>query len=475
MLTQNLFKNLSWSFLGRLIYVLINLLSSIVLARILGPEAIGVVAVIMFFNGICNVLIDSGLSGALIRQHDVAEKDYSTIFIFNLTITILLATLIIVFSGRIEEFYKINELSDFLIVSTVILFLNAFRLTQNIKLIKSMNFKVKSLIELGAILFSTTVAILLAMKDYGIWAVIYSQIAGALFLTLLSWIYVGPIKSFKFDLNSFKGMYKFGVNTTVASILDVTFNNIYQIILAKFFSIHRAGLFYQAQKLQDANNGLMQSSILMVVYSYLSKYSSNKLDFYKKFNEIQKKYLSVIALISLFVFYYSEIIICQLYGEKWLNSAYYLKILMIVSFFYLGENYNRIVFKVYNRTEIILKLEIFKKILQCISIAIGIYFWSIDFLLLSYVFVVFISYILNLNISMRVIGVKDWRIFYNIFILFASALVSIFSFYIMNYCFLNNAFNVIFGFIGMLVFILCLFLFKFIKLKDFNLRGGFNL
>ncbi|WP_353142283.1 lipopolysaccharide biosynthesis protein [Acinetobacter pragensis] len=468
MLTQNLFKNLSWSFFGRLIYVLINLLSSIVLARILGPESIGVVAVIMFFNGICNVLIDSGLSGALIRKHDVAEKDYSTIFIFNLTITMLLAALIILFSQKIEDFYKINELSNFLIVSMVILFLNAFRLTQNIKLIKSMNFKVKSLIELGSILLSTTVAIILAMKDYGIWSVIYSQIAGALFLTLLSWLYVGPIKSFRFDLNSFKGMYKFGINTTIASILDVTFNNIYQIILAKFFSINRAGLFYQAQKLQDANNGLMQSSILMVIYSYLTKYSANKLDFYKKFNEIQRKYLSIIALISLFVFYYSELIIVQLYGQQWLSSAYYLKILMIVSFFYLGENYNRIVFKVYNRTELILKLEILKKILQSISISIGLYFWSIDLLLWSYVLVVFLSYMLNLRSAIEIIGVDFGLENVGLFILFFSIFISVVSFYLMNFFIINEDFHMFFGVFSLILFILLLIIFGFLRLSNSN-------
>lgn len=466
MLTQNLFKNLSWSFLGRLIYVLINLLSSIVLARILGPESIGIIAVIMFFNSICSVLIDSGLSGALIRKNEVNEKDYSTIFIFNLTITILLATVIIAFSERIEDFYKINELSNFLIYSMVVLFLNAFRLTQNIKLIRNMNFKVKSLIELAAILFSTAVAIILAMKDYGIWSVIYSQIASALFLTLLSWLYVGPIKSFKFDLNSFKGMYKFGVNTTFASILDVTFNNIYQIILAKFFSIHRAGLFYQAQKLQDANNGLMQSSILVVIYSYLSKFSGNKLDFYKKFNDTQKKYLSIIALIALFVIYYSDIIIETLYGKEWGESSYYLKILMIVSFFYLAENYNRIVFKVYDRTEIILKLEVLKKILQCISIAIGFYLWDIDILLWLYVFVVFLSYIFNANISVRLIKGNVRAENFSLIILFFCILISFSCFYWLNiFCINLNLYS---GLISLMIFIFCLYLFRFVNIK----KGG---
>jgi O-antigen/teichoic acid export membrane protein len=65
---------------------------------------------------------------------------------------------------------------------------------------------------------------------------------------ILLFIYEGSFFSLNFNKASLRSLYKFGVNTTLASLLDTAFNNIYQLVIGRYFSISQVGLFYQAKR-----------------------------------------------------------------------------------------------------------------------------------------------------------------------------------------------------------------------------------
>ena len=102
------------------------------------------------------------------------------------------------------------------------------------------------------------------------------------------------------------------------------------------------------------------------------------------------------GLLSLFVVFYSKNIITILFGEQWLGSVFFLQILMIAAFFHIHETYNHVIFKTFDQTQKILYLEIVKKVIQSISIIIGIIFLDILILLYGYLLTSIISYSLNL-------------------------------------------------------------------------------
>ncbi|PKR79944.1 hypothetical protein CW751_12745 [Brumimicrobium salinarum] len=411
-----------WSILGQGGYLIIGLVANIILARLLTPFEFGQVGIIMFFIVIAKVLTESGLSGALIRKNDATDEDFSTVFIFNLIISIVLMLLIIGFSGTIANFYDDPQLKYILIASSSVLLFNAFQITKNARLIKDLKFKRKSKYEVLAILCASIIGITLAFYGYGVWSIVLMQISTALILTLLLWIFEPSIKKLVFRRNSFKSLYKFGVNTTLASLLNTAFDNIYQLILGRYFAISQTGLYYQGKKLQEVPVGVIKSTTLGVVFASLSKVQDDSKQFDYLYNKIVAFFTVIIGAICLFVFFYAENIIMLLYGEKWIDAVFYLQILIVSSFFYMQEMFNRIIFKVFDRTEKILHLEVFKKAIQSISIIIGVILLNIEVLMYGFLITSIISFFINFYVSRKILGNVKWD---EVILVFKVALISI--------------------------------------------------
>ena len=378
---RNIVTGFLWSVFGQVGYLGVAFITNILLVRILGPYEFGQIGIIMFFVAIGKVLTESGLSGALVRKNDATEEDFSTVFIFNLIISFVLVAVIIVMSGYVADFYKDTSLENILIVSSMVLLIDAFRIPQNAKLVKELKFKKKAAYEFTAIFFSAIIAVILAIKGAGVWAIVTMQLLTAILLTSLLWIFEGSLNQFVFRKKSFLALYKFGVNTTLASILNTAFDNIYQLILGKYFSVNLTGLFYQGKKLQEIPVGVIKSTTLGVVFASLSKVQHDITEFGNLYKRIITLFTIVVGLICLLVYYYAENIILLLYGKEWIEAVFFVQILIISSFFYLQEIFNRVIFKVFDKTEKILYLEVLKKCIQAATIIIGVIFMDIELLL----------------------------------------------------------------------------------------------
>src|SRR5690606_1297934 len=273
---------LIWSVIGRFGYLLITFSTNIFLARLLSPEEFGVIGIATFFIVISKVLTESGLSGALVRKIDANDSDFSTIFLFNVVVSIFLYILLFLLSPKIEIYYDITNLSYYLRVLGLVLIINSFQLIQNVKLIKKLQYKKISSYSLFSISISSILAIIIAHLGYGVWALIFHQLINSLLLSLIYWIRERGLNSYVFSITSFKELYSFGLYTTLSSILNTGFDNIYHLVLGKYFGLIQTGLYYQAKKLTEIPVGVVKSTTLGVVFAALS----NKQDDAEKFDEM---------------------------------------------------------------------------------------------------------------------------------------------------------------------------------------------
>lgn len=466
-LNRGLILNTLWSLLGRFGYTIIALISNIILVRLLSPTEFGQVSIIMFFIIISNIMIESGLSGALVRKKTANEIDYSTVFIFNLVISLLLMMSLMLTSSYIADFYNDRELSSLIWLASLVLVSNALRITQNVKLIRDLKFKTKSIYEIIAVTIGSIVAIFVAMHGAGATSLVSLQLTTSITLTILMWMFVGPVKSFSFSIDSFKQVYKFGINTTISSLLNKAFDNSYQLILAKYFSISQSGYFYQAKKLQEVPIGVLQDSVFGVVYATLSKLQDNTKHFNQLYFSVVRVFTIVVALICILIYFYADLVVNILYGPEWITSASYLKILMMASFFYLQEVFNRILFKIFDRTDLILKLEIVKKFILTFTIIYGIKTLSIYNLLYGFVVVSAISFLINYHFARSVHEFSYWS---ELNIILKTIVISVItvtiSLYIQSVLGIQG-FNTLFVLpIILLVYLLLLIIFRVISLKN---------
>lgn len=392
-----------WSLLGQFGTMGLNLFSNILIARVLTPFEFGQVGIIMFFVVLATVFTDGGLSGALVRKKEVTKEDYSTVFVFNFVVSIVCYIILVILAGFISSFYNDSLIKELLWGAGCILIINSFSVKQNVELTREMNFMFISLVRFIATFVGCFVGVFFAYNGFGVWSLVYMQIVIAIVNTLLIIINKGLFVSFKVDKKAFQNLYGFGLYTTLAQLLNIAFDNIYQLIIGKVFTLNQAGLFYQAKKLQEVPSNVINSTIQGVCFSFLSKYQHEKKQFIIVYNKILVLFTIVMGAITALIFIYSKQIIHLLYGDKWLASAYMMQLLCVTSFFYLQEMLNRVIFKVFDKTKQIFLLEIFKKIIQSISIIFGIYMKDISVLLFGFVIISIISYGINFYYSRKVL------------------------------------------------------------------------
>lgn len=407
-LGKQFIKGLLWSSSGRLGYLTISLVTNIILANLLTPYEFGLVGIVMFFIIISKVLTESGLSGALIRKENATDLDFSTIFIFNLIVSLVLMVLLITAAGPIANTYDEPIIKNVLIALSTVLLISAFQFTQKAKLTKALKFKEQATYELIAVICGSIVGITMAYQAFGVWSLVAMQIVTATALSAMYLLNEEKIGKLRFSIKSFKGLYRFGMYTTLASLLNTVFDNIYNLILGKFFTVHSTGLFYQAKKLQEIPVGIINSQTQGVVFSTLSKLQNDKVAFDNFYRRITSAFTMLTGLVCLLLVLYAHEAIFILYGESWLDAAYYMKILAVAGFFYMQEMLNRVLFKIFDRTEKILQLEIIKKAIQSISIIVGIAYLSLDILMYGFLATAFVSYFLNYTVSRKVYGGFDW-------------------------------------------------------------------
>lgn len=405
-LNKRIVSGFFWSTGGQAIYITITLITNILLARILSPEEFGQMGIIIFFTTVANVFVASGLIGAIIRLPEANSEDFKTVFTFNLSISILLYLCLFISSPFIGDFYGDIELAYYLRVSGIILIINAFQLVNNAILVRNMRFSHKSIYNVVAVALASAFALFLAYHDFGVWSLVVLQITTPIFIVLQFAIFERLFIKLGWNKESFSKLYSFGVNTTISNLLNTAFQNIYNLILGKYFSMSQVGYFYQAQKLQQVPQTVLNIFTQNVLLSGLAKIQHEKDLLKKTYEKFVSILTALVGFITIITYVYSKEIVILLYGEKWINSAFFLQLLIIAGFFYMQEQFNRVIFKVYDKTKIILYLEIVKKLIQAVTIIVGIISKDILILIFGLIFTNIISTFCNYYYSNKIISTK---------------------------------------------------------------------
>ena len=165
----------------------ITFAANVILARLLSPSDFGCVGMLMIFIGLSNTFIDGGFGAALIQKKEPTQEDYSTIFYWNILLSIILYILLYITAPLIAKFYHIPLLSIVLRVQGVVLIFNALSVVQNNLLRKQLRFKQLSVVEIVSAILSLILAIAAALNGWGVWSLVIQQIALSVFKTGLLW------------------------------------------------------------------------------------------------------------------------------------------------------------------------------------------------------------------------------------------------------------------------------------------------
>lgn len=449
--------NLAEQFAVRGISVFVTLL----LAYFLSPEDFGLVAMMTVFISIATSLMDSGFRQALIRLPDAKQVDFNTAFYANILLGLVAYLLLFLAAPLISGFYDEARLTTLIRVAGLVVIINAFQVVQYSCLSRALNFKIQFRAAFPASLISAFVAITMAYSGYGVWALITQMLVSALMVATFLWLQNMWRPTCSWSMDSLKSMYLFGYKLFLADLLDIVFRNIFVVVIAKLFSVSLAGIYFFADKIREFLVLRIVVAIQNVTYPALTTLQGNDEQLRSGYRNLVSVNTYVLSPLIFFSAALSELFFEAFLPEKWMQASSYLALMCIAGALTPVSALNLNILKVKGRSDLSLKVEVIKKIIQVSVLIVSVEYGVIG-ILYGQIFSSIIVYIINSHYSEQLI---DYSVFEQTMDFMPNILIAagigVIIYIAQDYFFVDPTIRFfIFGFIAVFAYVLVSYLVK---------------
>lgn len=368
----NVISGFLWRLLERMGAQTVSFVVSIVLARILDPNAYGTVALITVFTTIMQVFVDSGLGNALIQKKDADDLDFSTVFYVNIAFCSLLYLVMCLLAPAIAGFYRDPQLIPYIRVLSLTIVVSGIKNVQQAYVSRNMLFKKFFFATLGGTLGAAVIGIAMAINGFGVWALIAQQLFNLTVDTLILWVTVPWRPRKQFSLARLSTMFSYGWKLLVSTLLDTGYNNLRQLLIGRVYS--RADLAYYNQG--DKFPTIIITNINSSIDSVLLPAMAHEQDDKTRIRDMTRRSITISTYIMgpllIGMAACAESIVHIILTDKWVFCVPYMQIFCICYLFYPIHTANLNAIKAMGRSDIFLKLEIIKKIVGIAILLISI-------------------------------------------------------------------------------------------------------
>ena len=391
-----------WSALERFGTTGISFIVSIIIARILSPSDYGIVGIIMIFIALSQTFVDSGFGSALIQKKDLTEIDSSSVFYFNIFLSLLFYGLLFISASHIESFFDMNSLTIYIRVVGLILIINALSLVQNFILRRNINFKAIAKASLIGVFISGIVGIWMAYSGYGVWALIAQILIRSAVMTIIFWIVGSWTPLVKFSIKSIKNMFSYSSKLLASSLLETGMRHLTNFIIGKWYTPTDLGFFTRGKTIQLLPATIIGSVIQSVTFPVLSTIQDDKKRLKESYRKIIKMVVFFVFPSMFFLIGAAKPIVIILLTEKWAPIIPIIQVLAIGTALYPVHAITLNISKVVGRTDVFFKLEIYKKIIGIILLLSAVPF-GVMAIVAAETLISFIAYWFNGHFNGRLI------------------------------------------------------------------------
>lgn len=407
-LKKQALSGMVWSTIQTFGNQIIGFTVSLILARLLMPAEFGLIAMIGIFMAISSILINSGLSGSLIRTANPTHEDYSTVFVFNLIGSTVLYCIMFLVAPFIADFFAQPQLVHIARLSCLVFIINAFATIQLTKFHKNLDFKTETKSSLTSSFASAVTGITMAYLGFGVMSLVWMGIVGSVVNVVMLWVQSDWKPSLVFDKQKFKYHFNFGSKLMVSGLLDTLYTNAYVLIIGKYFNATQLGFYNRADSMKQLPVATISSILSKVTYPIFAAIKDDNIRLKSVYKQMMKMVLFIIAPILVLMAVLGEPIFRFLFTAKWLPAVPYMQILCIAGLLYPLHTYNLSILSVKGRSDLFLRLEIIKKIILTLILFVS-YFFGIYGLLWGQVLFSCVAFFINTHYSGAFIKYPPWE------------------------------------------------------------------
>lgn len=371
---KSVLSGLVWKLLERGGDQAIQFSIQLLLARLLLPEDYGLIALISIFIALANVFIQTGFTTALIQAKEVDQLDYTSAFYFSSVLTVLLYILLFLSAPMIAGFYGKIQLVSVIRVLALTLFFGPLNSIQYAIVSRTLQFKKFFFSSLSGTLISGVVGVYLAYEGFGVWALVGQQLSNIFIDTGVLWFTVSWRPQRVFSFHRIKKLLSFGWKMQTSTLLETLYNNSYGLVIGKVISPAMLGYYNRANQFPSIIVNNVNNSLSTVLFPVMSARQDDKLHL----KSMMKRSLEVSSLIIFplmtGLIICSEKLVMALLTDKWLPSVPLIQLISLAYAFYPLHITNIVAISSLGKSDLILKLEVVKRVLSLICLFISIPF-----------------------------------------------------------------------------------------------------
>lgn len=421
-LGDKMLNGILWSAVERITIQVIQFIIGLLLARILTPNEYGIIGIIMVFIAIAHVFIDSGFGTALVQKRNRTEQDISTVFLFNILVSIICYLIIWLIAPLIADFYEVPILKNLLRVLGISLILDSLFAIPSTLLIINLNFRALAKINFVAILFSGICAIYLAYLGYGVWALVFQGLINSCVSLVLMWYHTKWKPIFVFSFNSFKTLFSFGSKLLISSLLNRVTNDLSSLFIGKYLSTKDLGYYTRGIQFADFLSSTISSILDRVLLPGLTSVQEDILLLTKHIKQILKftAFLTIPSFLGLLVL--AEPIVKVLLTDKWLMAVPILQIFCLARLITILSGININLLYIIGRSDLVLKQQYIKIIIRIAALVISIKY-GIIYIAIGELISTSIHYFINAYYPGKIMGYGVFNQLKDIFKIFIGSLI----------------------------------------------------
>ena len=355
-------KGVVWNGLNSFSVQGVQFLVMLVMARLLMPSDYGLVGMIVIFTAIASLFIDCGLGNALIRKLDRTEADNSTVFFFNVAVGLVMYVILFFSAPYVADFYNMPLLCPVMRVSCISVMINALTAVQNAIYNINLDFKTPAIISFSSSLVSGIVGISMAFLGFGVWALVTQGLVGAGLRSFLLWVLSKWRPKLIYSWKSFNELFGYSSKLLASGLLDCIYNNIYPIVIGKFFSASDLGLYNRALHFANLPSVNVTNIVRNVTFPVLCKLQNDDEKLALNYRRLLKMITYLVFPMMLLLATLSYPLIITLVGERWAFCAILLPIICVAKMWYPVHSINLNLLQVKGRSDLFLRLEVIKKV-----------------------------------------------------------------------------------------------------------------
>ena len=398
-----------WTAVQKYSTMLIGFISGIILARLLMPEDYGAIGMLLIFMSLAEVFIDAGFGSALIQKKKPTQTDYSTVFYFNIVMSVILYAVLFFSAPAIAEFYHMPILCKVLRVQGLILFIYAFNIIQRNQIRKNLKFKILSKITIATSVISLIVTVVMAYMGFGVWSLVAQNFVGALIPCVFFWVTMNWRPTWEYSWISFKELFGFGFYMFLTHLFTTFSQRITGLLVGRWYDPATMGYYTKASSLSKYATLSVSGVMIQTTYPLYASVQDDK----AMLINMVKRITSTLAYITVpmlsLLFLTAKPLIVLLYSDRWLASVPYFQILCIGGIAGCLQAVNQQTIAAIGKSKVFFVWTVIKNTVGIVFQVGGLIVWGLWGLLAGKVLSSWFSYFVNISLVSKHVGYNNYQ------------------------------------------------------------------